>query len=142
MCPCFVVPPEIDAAPSAYQVVEGSGAILFCNATGNPQPNITWTKQGNNSKLSASETLNLTNLMREDDGSLYKCTVTNYIGSTDATATVTVFCKSLRWLTTVFTRQERALRFGFLTSISLALAKLSRATLKETKTSLSPLFES
>ena len=46
------------------------------------------------------------------------------------------------WLTTVFTRQERALRFGCLTSISLALAKLSRATLKETKTSLSPLFES
>ena len=29
----------------------------------------------------------------------------------------------LRWLTTVFTRQERALRFCCLTSISLALAK-------------------
>ena len=41
-----------------------------------------------------------------------------------------------------FTRQERPLRFGCLTSISLALAKLSRAALKETKTSLSPLIES
>jgi len=89
----FTVPPVIDSAPSGYQVIEGSGAILFCNATGNPQPNITWTKQGNNSKLSTSETLNLTKLMREDDGSVYKCTVTNEYGSAEAVTTVTVFCK-------------------------------------------------
>ncbi|XP_078379805.1 hemicentin-2-like isoform X6 [Oculina patagonica] len=84
-------PPQIDSAQSASQVIEGSGAMLFCNATGNPQPNITWTKQGNNSELSTSENLNLTNLMREDDGSVYKCTATNYIGSAETTTTVTVF---------------------------------------------------
>ena len=89
----FTVPPAIDSAPSGYQVIEGNGAILFCNTTGNPQPNITWTKQGNNSKLSTSETLNLTKLMREDDGSVYKCTVTNEYGSAEAITTVTVFCK-------------------------------------------------
>ena len=95
-CPCFAVPPVIDSSPSVYQVVEGNGANLFCSATGNPEPNITWTKQGNNSKLSASETLNLTKLMREDDGSVYKCTVTNEVGSTEATTTVTVFCEFLK----------------------------------------------
>lgn len=33
--PLFVpaVPPGIDHGPSAYQVVEGSGITLFCNAT-------------------------------------------------------------------------------------------------------------
>ena len=95
-CPCFAVPPAIDSAPSAYQVIEGNGASLFCNATGNPQPNITWTKQGNNSKLSTTETLNLTKLMREDDGSVYKCTVMNEVGSTEATTAVTVFCEFLK----------------------------------------------
>ena len=102
-CPCFAVPPAIDSAPSAYQVIEGNGASLFCNATGNPQPNITWTKQGNNSKLSTTETLNLTKLMREDDGSVYKCTVMNEVGSTEATTTVTVFCEFLKGMVHVNT---------------------------------------
>ena len=96
-----IVPPEIDSAPSAlYQVVEGIGVILFCNATGNPQPTITWTKQGNNSILSTSKILNLTKLMREDDGSVYKCTVTNYVGSAEATAKITVWCKYMLQLYT------------------------------------------
>ena len=96
---CLAVPPAIDSAPSTYEVIEGIGAILFCKATGNPQPNITWTKQGNNSRLSTTETLNLTKLMREDDGSVYKCTVTNEVGSAESTTTVTVFCKLLKGTT-------------------------------------------
>ena len=88
-----VVPPDVDHAPSAYQVVEGNGAILFCNATGNPQPNITWTKQGNSSELSTSETLNLTKLMREDNGAVYQCAATNYIGTAQVTTKVTVWCE-------------------------------------------------
>ena len=35
--------------------------------------------------------------MREDDGSVYKCTVTNEDGSAEATTTVTVFCKLLKY---------------------------------------------
>ena len=87
------VPPDIDHASSAYQVVEGSGLILFCNATGNPKPNITWTKQGNNSELSTSERLTITNVLREDDQSVYRCIAANSLGLTQVTPKVTVLCK-------------------------------------------------
>ena len=87
------VPPDIDHAPSAFQVVEGSGLILFCNASGTPKPNITWTKQRNSSELSTSETLTLPKLTREDDGSVFECTAANYVGLAQVTAQVTVLCK-------------------------------------------------
>ena len=90
--------PDIDHAPSAYQVVEGSGLILFCNATGNPKPNITWTKQGNNSELSTSERLTIITVLREDDQSVYKCVAANSLGLTQVTPKVTVLCKFYRVL--------------------------------------------
>ena len=92
---CFADQPKILSAPSSQQVVEGNGAILFCNATGYPEPNITWTKQGNEIVLSMVEVLNLTSLMREDNGAMYTCIVQNYLGTVKASAMVTVFCVSI-----------------------------------------------
>lgn len=92
---CFADQPKILSAPSSQQVVEGNGAILFCNATGYPDPNITWTKQGNEIVLSMLEVLNLTSLMREDNGTVYTCIVQNYLGTVKASAMVTVFCVSI-----------------------------------------------
>ena len=92
---CCLDPPEIITAPSAQQVVEGNGVILFCNATGNPQPNVTWMKLGNSSVLSTSETLNLTRLLRGDNGALYRCRVENDEGSAETTAMITVLCEYL-----------------------------------------------
>ena len=90
---CFADPAEIQSAPSDQQIVEGNGVVLFCNATGNPQPNITWTKQGNKTVLSTSVNLNLVNLTREDNGAVYKCKVQNSLGSAEVNATITVWCK-------------------------------------------------
>ena len=66
---------------------------LFCNATGNPQPDITWTKQGDGSVVSTSESLHRTNLSSEDNGKVYICTVNNSLGFDQANATITVFCE-------------------------------------------------
>lgn len=66
---------------------------MFCNATGNPQPNITWTKEGSGTVLSTTETLSLTNLMEGNNGALYKCKVENYLGSKEVTAMIIVLCE-------------------------------------------------
>ena len=66
---------------------------LFCNASGNPQPGITWTREGESSVLSSSETLKLRNLSSEDNGAVYICKVNNSLGFGEANATITVFCE-------------------------------------------------
>jgi len=95
----LIDPPKIDITPSAQPVVEGNGTTLFCNATGNPPPSIAWTKQGSITVLSSSETLTLTNLMREDNGAVYRCKVKNNVGSAEATATITVWCEYSEFIT-------------------------------------------
>ena len=101
--PCYVLqpidPPVIDFTPSAQPVVEGNGTTLFCNATGNPQPIITWTKQGSNAVFPSSDTLTLTNLIREDNGAVYKCRAQNNVGAVEATATITVWCEYSEFIT-------------------------------------------
>ena len=89
----FAVPPEIDTAPSGKDVVEGNSLKLFCNATGNPQPNITWTKLGESSVLSTSETFELTNLSTKDNEQVFFCKVDNSLGFDEANATITVLCE-------------------------------------------------
>ena len=80
-------------APSNRTVIEGNSAVLFCNATGSPAPNVIWTKTGSNVTLSSSEMLRLVNLTRADCGSEYKCKFMNNLGSVEASAVVTVHCK-------------------------------------------------
>ena len=74
-------------------MLEGSNLTLFCNAPGNPQPDITWTKEGYSSVLSISETLNLTNLRREDNGAVYSCKANNSLGFATVVSSITVRCE-------------------------------------------------
>ena len=73
--------------------------ILSCNATGNPEPTITWTKNGtlisNNSRISSPQEkqLTITNVNRTDSGE-YRCVASNSLGNdTSSAATVNVLCK-------------------------------------------------
>ena len=74
-------------------VLEGNNLSLQCNATGNPTPNITWTKDGSSTVLYQGETYSIVDIQRQAAGD-YKCTAWNGLGEqTNATTTVDVHCK-------------------------------------------------
>lgn len=73
-------PPSIVYISHDTLANEADDVKLFCNSTGNPRPNITWTfLNGSNSKIIQSEkTLVLSNVTRNQAGT-YKCTADNGI---------------------------------------------------------------
>lgn len=72
----------------------GSNVTLSCNASGDPLPDITWTKDGvRTAQYNASgHWLYLVNVQKEDFGS-YKCIADNGYGI--ATSFAVVMCKYL-----------------------------------------------
>ena len=71
-------------------VIERDNASLYCNATGNPTPNITWTKDGSPTVLYQGETYSFVNIQRHAVGD-YTCTAWNGVGERkNATASVSV----------------------------------------------------
>ena len=95
---------------------EGDNVIITCTATGVPVPSVTWSR-ANGSSLTDSRyvisdisssmvvndvyqvTRNLTimNVIREDAGETYGCTVTNVVNTVQSNVTITVLCK---WIIT------------------------------------------
>ena len=83
----------IESSPVNQVIVEGSNVTLHCNATGNPTPNITWTKDGSPTVLYQGETYSIVNIQRQAAGD-YTCTAWNGADEQkNATVTVTVHCK-------------------------------------------------
>ncbi|KAL9964729.1 hypothetical protein ACROYT_G028409 [Oculina patagonica] len=80
-------PPRITTSPVRKADIEvGKDLTLTCNASGDPHPNITWTKDGvpvNQFNVSGP-LLHLVNVQRKDAGS-YRCTASNGYGD-DATS--------------------------------------------------------
>ncbi|KAJ7371587.1 hypothetical protein OS493_024262 [Desmophyllum pertusum] len=77
------VPPELTVVPERKpQVVVGQNFTLRCNASGDPRPNITWTKDGipENQFNVSGGLLHLVRVERKDLGS-YRCTASNGYGS-------------------------------------------------------------
>ncbi|XP_048588566.1 hemicentin-2 isoform X2 [Nematostella vectensis] len=73
-----LVPPSVTHAN--ITVNKTNTAVLMCSATGNPTPNVTWTRSGKEDVLGTGETLTFSDV-KISDGGCYVCTATNNIGS-------------------------------------------------------------
>ena len=94
----FSVPPKIIKVSQDQTVREGSDLQLFCEASGKPAPNITWTmvfRNGSESEvLHRGSTWNLTNIKRTNQGT-YRCTACNGAGNPNSlVANINVTCKN------------------------------------------------
>ncbi|XP_020602478.1 hemicentin-2-like [Orbicella faveolata] len=63
-------------------IIEGSNVTLFCNASGKPGPNVTWTMENGNDggEVSFENPWVIKNVSRNDIGT-YRCTANNGVGN-------------------------------------------------------------
>ena len=74
-------------------VIEGSNLNLFCNATGKPAPNITWTRVSEDEVLFVGNPWNISNINRNYSGT-YLCVADNGVSSpVNSTISINVLCK-------------------------------------------------
>ncbi|XP_052121607.1 peroxidasin [Frankliniella occidentalis] len=87
--------PDISRPPRDWQVAPGDTVTLDCRAVGTPPPLVSWTHNGRpvahspRSLIATDGTLVLTGL-RADEAGEYRCTASNAVGSTSASARVTI----------------------------------------------------
>ena len=90
----FVVPPTINKGPTNKTLNESSDLELFCNATGNPPPDIAWSKVAVPSVQPLFDEVLIVKNINKTDAGVYQCRASNGIGSDAfATSVVTVRCE-------------------------------------------------
>ena len=86
----FTVPSSITQITQDQNVTEGDNLTLTCNASGMPQPNVSWIKPGGQRQY--GHMLEFTNINRSQAGE-YKCEASNECGNGTETATIHVLCE-------------------------------------------------
>ena len=95
--------PAFATYPRSHTVREGNNVTLFCNATGNPRPSISWTINGSavnitvhpRIRLSAdNKQLTVRNVKRTDSNHQYRCLANNSVDTiTSDAASLNVQCE-------------------------------------------------
>ena len=86
----YLVEPSLITTPDDQTVIEGTKATFHCNASGNPSPTITWSKDGKT--LTEGETLSFEANMNQSGE--YWCSAENGLSVTvNASAHLDVQCK-------------------------------------------------
>ena len=91
----LAVPPVITRPPQDKIVRENAALQLTCEASGQPRPIITWSKDGVQ-QSSAGNRFEISSIKKSQEGT-YTCTADNQVkDAKTASARVTVECKSAR----------------------------------------------
>ena len=94
--PCvhlFLEPPVISPLSVAVSYNEGSQVSISCLATGTPNPDVTWIRNGQvKSTGKNSAVLTFSSINRTDDGQ-YTCKANNSAGSKQEQIVLLVHCK-------------------------------------------------
>ena len=113
LCVCLSVSPLVapsiaDSSPSEVTVVAGQSALLPCDVTGKPRPQVTWTRNGVRVRadtdphyyVTAAGGLEILSA-RRDDSATYACTAINAAGVADKR--VVLFVNGNRQVTVNYT---------------------------------------
>ena len=87
------VPTRMTSFSDNQTVIEGSNLNLFCNTTGKPAPNTTWTRVSEHEVLFVGNPWNISNIKRNYSGT-YRCVADNGVSSpVNSTISINVLCK-------------------------------------------------
>ena len=87
------VPPRMMSYSYNQTVNEGSNLTLFCNATGKPAPNITWTRVSEDEVLFVGNPWHIVNIIRTYSGT-YRCIANNGVPSpVNSTISINILCE-------------------------------------------------
>lgn len=78
----ILIPPRVVSEPADGNVVvkKGSSVTIKCLASGNPRPEVTWSKVNEVDVVGRGEIMELTKVTRHHEG-VYQCTASNGVGN-------------------------------------------------------------